>query len=390
LANRETIELFDAEVAASEVTLSQSKTVGKSAKDDLQQHERWLERHAAAEARSREKHERRLKQLRISHRHWVKRQRLLRSARQRASIIVAASRSAAHVAGDKAVSAANYSRDRLSAAAAWSRPRLQSAASASYNAGNAGYAWLKLRANDSAIELSKAGKIVGAKAHNLALILASKSAVGFKWLGRTTQDLGAQLSKSSRAALAWSRVNGRVLAHSASNTASIGFDKAKRKTGSLAQSVSGLTDATGAQARTYGSQALALAGSWSEKARSGTQQLQASVGTSRFALNLQSPPTQSALPSEENSGAAQESEEKAVIEFQDKTPSPEAPVQKQGVSAWVDTAPKALAASALSKPMPASGGKAKGDKTQAKEKTRRGGRGGKKTRKQKSGKSKSK
>jgi hypothetical protein len=133
-----------------------------------------------------------------------------------------------------------------------------------------------------------------------------------------------------------------------------------------------------------------LVSSGSEKASSGAQQLQASVGTSRPALNLQSPPAQSALPSEETSLTAQQFEEKTVIEFPDKTPPPEAPVQKLAVSVSVDTVPKALAASALSKPLPASGGKAKGDKTQPKEKTRRGGRGGKKKHKQKSAKSKSK
>jgi hypothetical protein len=105
---------------------------------------------------------------------------------------------------------------------------------------------------------------------------------------------------------------------------------------------------------------------------------------------FQSPPAPNALPSEETSFTAQQFEEKAVIEFQDKTPSPEAPVQKQAVSVSVDTVPKALAASALSKPLSASGGKAKGDKAQVKEKTRRGGRGGKKKHKQLSGKSKSK
>src|SRR4029078_1023612 len=93
LTNRETIELFDAEVAASGAALSQSKNVKQSASEDLKQHERWLRRHAAGEARNRENHERRLKQLRISQRRWVKRQRFLRSVRERALIIgVAAKR----------------------------------------------------------------------------------------------------------------------------------------------------------------------------------------------------------------------------------------------------------------------------------------------------------
>jgi hypothetical protein len=240
------------------------------------------------------------------------------------------------------------------------------------------------------VQLSKTSKLAAARGQALAQELSGRGATGFEMLCVKSRDLASRISEQSSAALAWSRVNGHALAHSASNAASIGFDEAKRKTGSLAQSVSGLTAAISAQARTYGSQALALVSSGSEKASSGAQQLQASVGTSRPALNLQSPPAQSALPSEETSLTAQQFEEKTVIEFPDKTPPPEAPVQKLAVSVSVDTVPKALAASALSKPLPASGGKAKGDKTQPKEKTRRGGRGGKKKHKQKSAKSKSK
>src|SRR3990172_11679516 len=158
LANRETIELFDAEVVASEAALSRSKNIEKSAKQDLEQHRRWLERHAAAEARNRVKHEQRLKQLRRSQRRWVKRQRLLRSLRHQASVAGAAAQSAAIALGEQTVSTANYARDRLASAAAWSRPRLQAAAAATYQAGKAGVSWLEVKTTHSALKLSEDGK----------------------------------------------------------------------------------------------------------------------------------------------------------------------------------------------------------------------------------------
>jgi hypothetical protein len=386
LTNRETIELFDAEVAASEATLSRAKNVGKSAQEDLKQHERWLRRHAAAEAKNRDKHHRRLKRLKISQRRWVKRQRLLRSVRQRATIVNAAARSVAVAAGGKTVSAANYSRDRLSAAVAWSSPRLQAATSASYRAGNAGYAWLKVKAGQMAVQLSEAGKIAAENGYALTRKLSKRGAAGFAALGVKSRELASQLSERGSSAFAWSRVKGDALRHSAGNVASIGVAHAKRKTGSLAQSASKLTAAAAGYAHTYGSQALTLASSWLAKARANAERLRASPSTGDLAENAEMPP---ARP-EDTSAAGATLEPVTLIEFPDRASEREAPAQAHPVAEEVTAPPKALAASALSKPAAAPRAKPKPDKIKATDKTHRGGRGGKKKRKQRGKKSESK
>ena len=86
--------------------------------------------------------------------------------------------------------------------------------------------------------------------------------------------------------------------------------------------------------------------------------------------------------------AAQEPEQRSVIELLNITPPPDTPVREEPIAAPIDAQPKALAASALAKPPPRR--KPKPDKIKAKDKTHRGGRGGKKKHKQKGGKSKSK
>jgi hypothetical protein len=386
LTNRETIELFDAEVVASEATLSQSKTVGKSAQEDLKRHERWLQRHAAAEARNREKHQRRLKHLKISQRRWVKRQRLLRSARQRATIIGATARSVALMLGDKTVSAASCARDQIVSAAAWSRPKLQAAADASYRAGNAGYAWLKVKAGDAGVQLSKASKIAAARGKAAVRELSKKGAIGFEKLSVKSHEVASHMSEQGNAALAWSRVKGKAVTHSAGNAASIGFEQAKLKSSNLAYSASKLTVATAVRARAYGSQALTSAKSWSEKAGESAQQLRASLAAS--ATQSMSPtPVPSSEPNEPPA-AAQVPEQRSIIELLNITPLPNTPAPEERISAPLDAQPKALAASALAKPSPPRG-KPKPDKIKAKDKTHRGGRGGKKKHKPKSGKSKS-
>jgi hypothetical protein len=69
-----------------------------------------------------------------------------------------------------------------------------------------------------------------------------------------------------------------------------------------------------------------------------------------------------------------------VVDFPDSPPPHEIPAEEKRVAAPLDTQPRALAASALTKPPSR---KVKADKGEAKEKARRGRRGGKKKRKAK-------
>jgi len=425
LTNRETIELFDAEVAASGAALSQSKNVKQSASEDLKQHERWLRRHAAAEARNREEHERRLKQLRISQRRWVKRQRFLRSVRERALIIGAAAKRQALIVGaaahsiavassQKAISAASYTQDQISSAVAWSRPRLKAASDRSYQAGeagyawlkvkaigtaaqlskagNAGYAWLKVKAADSSVRLSKASKAAAARGHTVGNQLSRRSEAGLKTLNAKSHDLGSRMSEKGNGAYAWSRTKADVLSRSASHAASKGFAQTKRASSNLAQSASGLTAATAVKVRGYGNRAFASAKSWSEKTVEGAQQfrksLAAEAGEAAHATVSQTPGVPSPAP-EEPPVAAQQPEQRRVIDLLDIAPRHETPARGEPASESVDSQPKALAASALSQPT-APRHTPKPDKMKATDKTHRGGRGGKKKHKQKHAKSKSK
>jgi hypothetical protein len=427
VTNRETIELFDAEVAASGAALSQSRNVKQSASEDLKQHERWLRRHAAAEARNREKHQRRLKQLRISQRRWVKRQRFLRAVKQRAVIIGtaakqqsfivgAAARSVAIASGRKAVAAANYTQDKISSAIAWSRPRLKAAADRSYQAGeagyawlkvkaigtamqlsragNAGYAWLKVKAADSSVRLSKASKAAAARGHAVRNQLSQKGAAGLKTLNAKSHALASRMSEKGNAAFAWSRTKAGDLSRSASQAASIGLEQAKRTGEKFARSTSALTTATAVRANNYGIRALASAKSWSEKTVEGVQQLReplaarAAVAAKATVSEFQAPQTPGPAP-DEQLAAAQQPEQRSVIDLLDIAPGGDTPPEEEPVSAPVDVQPRALAASALSEPS-APELKSKPDKMKAKDKTHRGGRGGKKKPTPKHAKSKSK
>lgn len=427
MTNRETIELFDAEVAASGAALSQSRNVKQSASEDLKQHERWLRRHAAAEARNREKHERRLKQLRISQRRWVQRQRLLRAVKQRAVIIgtvakqrslivAAAARSVAIASGRKATDAANYTRDKISSGIAWSRPRVKAAADRSYQAGgagyawlkvkaivtagqfskssNAGYAWLKVKAADSSVHLSKAGKVAATRGHALGNELSQRGAAGLTTLNAKSRDLASRMSEKGSAASAWSRTRAGALSRSASRTASIGFERVKRDGGKFAQSALALTAATVVRARSYGNQALASAKSWSEKAAERAQQLRESlsarvpVAANATVSEFQTRPTPGPAP-DERPVATREPVQRSVIDLLDITPGRGTPPEAKRVAVPTDVQPQALAASALSEPY-APRLKSKPDKLKAKDKTHRGGRGGKKKSKPKHAKSKSK
>jgi hypothetical protein len=421
LTNRETIELFDAEVAASGAALSQSKNVKQSASEDLKQHERWLRHHAAAEARNREKHERRLKQLRISQRRWVKRQRFLRSVRERALIIgVAAKRqalivgAAAHsiavASSQKAISAANYTQDQISSAVAWSRPRLKAASDMSYQAGeagyawlnvkaigtaaqlskagNAGYAWLKVKAADSSVRLSKASKAAASRGQAVGKKLSQRRAAGLKTLNAKSRAWASRVSEQGNAASTWSRTQLGVRSRSVSHAASIGFEQAKRKSGKFAQSASALTAATAVRARDYGHQAVASAKSWSEKTVEGAQQLRESLAARATVSDLQTPQAPSAAP-DKPTPAAQEPEQRSVIDLLNIAPRHDTPAREKPASEPIDIQPRALAASALSRPSPPRHNP-KPDKIKATDKTHRGGRGGKKKHKQKHAKSKSK
>ncbi|HEY8277937.1 MAG TPA: hypothetical protein VIG52_13280 [Methyloceanibacter sp.] len=181
--------------------------------------------------------------------------------------------------------------------------------------------------------------------------------------------------KKAAGAFAWSRTKADNLARSASHAASVGFEQTKRASSKLARSTSELTAVTAVHARAYGSQALASAKSLSEKAGEGAQQLRASLAEKAAASQPQTKVVSSEL--DEPSVTAQEPQRQSIVDFPHTMPR-ETPAEQRPASATIDSQPRVLAASALTKPPSR---KVKADKMQAKEKTRRGGRGGNKKRK---------
>ena len=182
-----------------------------------------------------------------------------------------------------------------------------------------------------------------------------------------------------------------ILSRSASHAASTGFAQTKRTSSKIAQSAQALTAATAVRARAYGNQAFASANSWSERTAEGAQRFRKSVAArateGAHAAVSQTPQGPSPAP-DETPIAAQQPEQRSVIDLLDIAARHETPSREEPDSEPVDAQPKALAASALSKPSPPRL-KPKPGKIKAKDKTHRGGRGGKKKHRQKHTKSKS-
>ena len=125
-----------------------------------------------------------------------------------------------------------------------------------------------------------------------------------------------------------------------------------------------------------------------EGAQQFRKSLAAEAGEAAHATVSQTPGVPSPAP-EEPPVAAQQPEQRRVIDLLDIAPRHETPARGEPASESVDSQPKALAASALSQPT-APLHTPKPDKMKATDKTHRGGRGGKKKHKQKHAKSKSK
>jgi hypothetical protein len=435
LASGKTIDFVDAEVAAGKVALTLSKDAERSANEDLKQHKRWLESYAATEARNKQRHERRLKQLRLSHQHWLKRQRMLRSLRRSALAFAAATRSVALVFWHRAVAALTYLAGLLSIAGAWIGRKLQAlgytlrkllSLGASWaarhahrfalwlagllsisfawirvkggalalmlaNAGSVISAWLSLKARDLALRLSEWSSLAFAWSHAkgraLALTLFKSGSVSFAWLSLKAHDLALRLSKWSSFAFAWSGVTGRALAHRLINATSVSLAWVKRKTGDLARSLPGLAAAIAVQARTYGSRGLTLAGTWSEKSRAAVQDLQASATRIGPALKrlLPAPAIPATTHDAQSSKNAPTSHEETKPGLPDEAFQREVPSPAQSISVQIEKEVRtdmALAASGLTKPQQSSSDKVLDKGTGAKAKSRKHRRGKKRTKRQ--------
>jgi hypothetical protein len=226
-----------------------------------------------------------------------------------------------------------------------------------------------------------------AKARDFSAAASHRASIEAKRLGRKSRELSSGLFARGSRALAWSSNKARDLSQFAGHAASIGVEQAKRKSAELAGSASRVAAEAAAQTRAYSGRAVAATRSWSEKARERANELRNPPAPTTVSTP-DSPSTPIQVPGElvAQVSPAADIEQGAEIAGD----LPEASPPQESVSRWqpvaaIDPEPRALAASALTRP-PAK--KPKDKKIETKAKTHRGHRGGKKKSKQKGAKSK--
>ena len=236
-------ELIDREIAVATRFVNQSRRFDRSAREHLEQHQRWLERYAAQETKEKEGHERRLRRLQLRHQRTVRRQRMLQRCRQFALAVALFVRSSALSMLNRVVSALIHLTELLLVSALW----------------------------------------IGAKIYALGRLFIRVLAVSFSWLQVKARDFARSTAKLLAIGLSWSRVKARAFALALTTAASVSFSLAKAR--NPASSLRGLVSATRFQARKYRRRCLALAVGVAEAARKGIQGLHRSTEPMKRALS---------------------------------------------------------------------------------------------------------
>ena len=235
-------ELVDREIAVATRFVNQSRRFDRSAREHLEQHQRWLEHYAAQETKDREWHERRLRRLQVRHQRMVRRQRMLQRCRQLALAVALFVRSSALSMLNRVVSAVSHLTELLLVSASW----------------------------------------IGAKIYALGRLFIKVLAVSFSWLQVKARDFARSTAKLLAIGLSWSRVKARAFALALTTAASVSFSLAKGR--NPASSLRGLVSGSRLQARKYRNRCLALAVGVAQGARKGIQGLHRSTEAMKRAL----------------------------------------------------------------------------------------------------------
>jgi hypothetical protein len=240
----DSIELIDTQIAAAKRSVNRLKRFDRSAKEHLEQHQRWLEGYVAQETRDRERHERRLRHLQLRHQRRIRRQRLIQWCKQLALAVALFVRSSGLSVLKGVVSALTYLAELLLISASW----------------------------------------LGAKVYTLARLLIKLLAVSFSWFRSKAYALARSTAKLLSIGLSWSRVKARACKLLLLNLASVSHSWIVTRAGDLASSCPKLVSATRLQARRYRRRSLALAGTLPERTRVGIQGFHRSTEPMKLAL----------------------------------------------------------------------------------------------------------
>jgi hypothetical protein len=279
-------ELIDREIAVATRFVNQSRRFDRSAREHLEQHQRWLEHYAAQETKDREWHERRLGRQQVRHQRIVRRQRMLQRCRQLALAVALFVHSSALSMLNRVVSALIHLTELLLVSASWIGAKIYALGRLFIKVLAVSFSWLQIKARDFARSTAKLLAIglswSRVKARAFALALTTAASVSFSWLQIKARDFARSTAKLLAIGLSWSRVKARAFALALTTAASVSLSLAKAR--NPASSLRGLVTASRLQARKYRRRCLALAVGVAEAARKGIQGLHRSTEPIKRAL----------------------------------------------------------------------------------------------------------
>jgi hypothetical protein len=284
----DSIELIDTQIAAAKRSVNRLKRFDRSAKEHLEQHQRWLEGYVAQEARDRERHERRLRYLQLRHQRRIRRQRLIQWCKQLALAVALFVRSSGLSVLKGAVSALTYLAELLLIRASWLGAKVYALARLLIKLLAVSFSWVRSKAYALARSTAKLLSIglswSRVKANAFALFLVGAASASFALVQGKSHDLARSTAKLLSIGLSWTHVKARACTHLLLNLASVSHSWIVTKAGDLVSSCPKLVSATRLQARRYRRRSLALAGTLPERARVGMQGFHRSTEPMRLAL----------------------------------------------------------------------------------------------------------
>ena len=222
----DSIELIDTQIAAAKRSVNRLKRFDRSAKEHLDQHQRWLEGYVAQEARDRERHERRLRHLQLRHQRRIRRQRLIQWCKQLALAVALFVRSSGLSVLKGVVSALTYLAELLLISASWLGAKVYALARLLIKLLAVSFSWVRSKAYALARSTAKLLSIglswSRVKANAFALSIVGAASASFAWVQGKSHALARSTAKLLSSGLSWSRVKANAFALLVFDAASVG------------------------------------------------------------------------------------------------------------------------------------------------------------------------
>jgi hypothetical protein len=248
----ESVAAFEASVAGVKQTVITSSEVLSSAKEDLHDHQRWLEVQSAAIQADRARHDRWLQRQRerqealerreqARHRRKLMRQRAVRSVKDAASAAFLFVYSVFWFVVGRTIAGLNYIDALAASGLAWIGARLRDVAL--YIARNVSIAvsWVARQAAALGLatgkSLSAAFFWCAANAYALAASIGRLLAAGFYWCAAKASALALAIGKLLSAGFSWCTANAYALAASIGRLLAAGFSRVAAKVRELTPSI---------------------------------------------------------------------------------------------------------------------------------------------------------